>query len=272
MKFAASNIALPAYDHANELGQLRQMGLQGIEVAPSRVWRDTWEGLAAHDVEAYRRNVEAAGLKVVGLHSLFFDHPDLGLFCAEEFRAQTLEFMVHLSVLCRDLGGKTLIYGGGRRRGDIPEDEAYKRTIDFCGTLNARIQAHGTCYCFEPLGPQKMDFINTVEDSLRIVRAIDSPALRLQLDAEAMADNDEISERTFLAAKPYLVHVHANEPGFNTLGSSGKIDHAAIGAHLRDIGYEGFVSIEQKMLSEQDPLADLARSIAVLSNCYGEVN
>jgi len=272
VKFAASNIALPAYDHANELGQLRQMGLEGIEVAPSRVWRDTWGGLSARDVEAYRGDVEAAGLKVVGLHSLFFDHPDLGLFCAEEFRTQTMEFMVHLSVLCRDLGGKTLIYGGGRRRAEIPEDEAYKRTIDFCGTLCARIQAHGTCYCFEPLGPQKMDFINTVDDSLRIVRAVDSPALRVQLDAEALADNNEISENTFLAAKPYLVHVHVNEPGFDVLGSSGKVDHAAIGSHLRAIGYEGFISIEQKMLSDQTPLADLARSIAVLSDCYNKVN
>lgn len=270
MKFAASNIALPAYEHARELGQLREMGLKGIEVAPSRVWRDTWGGLSAGDVTVYRKDVEAAGLKVVGLHSLFFDHHDLGLFCADEFRSQTLDFMVHLSALCRDLGGKTLIYGGGRRRGDIPQDEAYKRTIDFCGTLCARIEEHGTCYCFEPLGPKKMDFINSVDDSLRIVCAVNSPALRVQLDAEALADNNEIMESTFQAAKPYLVHVHANEPGFEVLGSSGKVDHAAIGTHLRAISYEGFVSIEQKMLSNQIPLADLARSIAVLSECYGK--
>lgn len=268
MKLASSNIALPAYDHVHELGGLREMGLEGVEVAPSRVWRDTWHGLTTRHVETYRKEVEAAGLEVVGLHSLFFDHPDLGLFCSEEFSSQTLDFMVHLSAVCRDLGGKTLIYGGGRKRGDIPEDEAYKRTIDFCLTLCESIEDHGTCFCFEPLGLNKMDFINSVEDSLRIVRALEHPALRVQLDAEALSDNNEILESTFQAAKPYLVHVHANEPGFDVLGSSGMVDHAAIGAHLKNINYQGFVSIEQRMKNENNPMGDLEKSAAVLRELY----
>ena len=268
MKFAASNIALPAYKHDQELAKLQSMGLDGLEVAPSRVWRDTWHGLSSNDVRIYRKKVEKAGLQVVGLHSLFYDQPHLGLFCTEEFRSQTIEFMVHLSALCRDLGGTTLIYGGGRRRGAIPEDEAYKRAINLCEILCERIKGHGTCYCFEPLGPQKMDFINTVDDSIRIVQALENPAVRVQLDAEALADNLEISRQTFLAAQPYLVHVHANEPGFEVLGSSGSIDHAAIGAYLRTIGYEGFVSIEQKMIGEDNPLAALSQSIKVLQECY----
>ena len=31
---------------------------------------------------------------------------------------------------------------------------------------------------------------------------------------EALAENNEISENTFLIAQPYLIHVHANEPNF----------------------------------------------------------
>ena len=243
------------------------MGLEGVEIAPSRIWRKTWRGLSAIDVEKYRRDVEVADLKIVGLHSLFFDHPELGLFCAEEFQSRTLEFMVHLSTLCRDLGGKTLIYGGGRRRGKLSEEEAYKRAIDFCGTLCDRIEAHGTAYCFEPLGPQKMDFVNSVNDSIRIVKAVNSPSLRVQLDAEALADNNEITDEIFAAAKPYLVHVHANEPDFQVLGSSDHVDHAAIGAQLQFIGYDGYVSIEQKMIGE-DPLVALGESVAVLKECY----
>ncbi|MBL6933137.1 MAG: sugar phosphate isomerase/epimerase [Rhodospirillales bacterium] len=268
MKFATSNIALPAYDHTRELSQLREMGLEGIEIAPSRVWRDTWKGLTPAHVETYSNDIKKAGLQVVGLHSLFFDQPDLGLFHAEETRRKTLDFMVHLSALCRDLGGKTLIYGGGRMRGDVSEEDAYKRTIDFCGTLCDRIEAHGTCYCFEPLSPQKTDFIHSVNDSLRIVCAVDHPALRVQLDADALAASNEIVEETFQKARPYLVHMHANEPGFEVLGSSGKIDHAAIGAHLRAIGYSDFVSIEQRMLNEHDPLQDLATSVCVLKESY----
>ena len=253
MKFAASNIALPAYDHASELRQMRQLGLEGIEIAPSRIWRETWKDLSFDAVTLYRKQIEVAGLKTVGLHSLFFDHPELGLFCSDEHHFETLDFMVHLSMVCRDLGGKTLIYGGGRKRG-----------ITLCG----RTEEHGTCYCFEPLGFKKTDFINTVSDSLRIVKSVSSPALRVQLDAAALADNNEIVEQTFLDARPYLVHVHANEPNFEILGSSGKVDHAAIGSFLRSINYEGYVSIEQKMIGENNPSRALAKSVAVLTQFY----
>lgn len=84
MKFAVSNIALPAYNHRIELSQLASLGLSGLEVAPSRIWQETWLGLSASEVSGYRREVEQAGLSVVGLHSLLFDqrarafprHPD----------------------------------------------------------------------------------------------------------------------------------------------------------------------------------------------------
>ena len=58
MKFAVSNIALPPYSHFKELVKLGKMGLQGIEVAPSRVWKETWKGLSAKMVTQYRADVE----------------------------------------------------------------------------------------------------------------------------------------------------------------------------------------------------------------------
>ena len=60
MRFAVSNIGLPAYDHTSLLGAVRNLGLEGVEVAPSRVWRDTWHGLSGSDVRAYRKAIEDA--------------------------------------------------------------------------------------------------------------------------------------------------------------------------------------------------------------------
>ena len=267
-KFAVSNIALNAFDHAAELERLPELGLQGLEVAPGRVWRDTWPGPAPQQVEAYRRQAETASLKVIGLHSIFYDHPELGLFRDRETRSRTMDFMEHLSAVCRDLGGKTIIYGGGRRRNNTPLDEATKEAVGFLGELCRRIEGHGVCYCFEPLGPQDADFINSAFESLDIVNSINHPALQVQLDAKALVDNNEAEPATFRAVAKHLVHFHANEPGLGVLGVSGAVDHAAMGRMLDDIGYDGFVSIEQRMLNEADPLADIARSAAVLKECY----
>lgn len=271
MRFAVSNIALPAYEHGAELDALAAFGLEGVEVAPSRVWQNTWHGLRASDVAAYRARVEAAGLAVVGLHSLFFDQPDLGLFRDGAIRARTLDFLTHLSSVCRDLGGRTLVYGSApaRRRGDLSLDVARDEAVMFFSDLADRIDDHGTCFCFEPLGPDEADFVNSVYDALDIVEAVNSPVLRTQIDAKALVANEELSADVFEAAAPTLVHVHTNEPGLGVLGRDGAVDHAAMGSHLKAIGYEGFVSIEQRMLNEDDPLADVSASAEILRRCYG---
>ena len=268
MKAALSNIALPAFDHGRELAALRGMGIEGLEVAPSRAWRHAWRELRPAQVEAYRRQVEDAGLGVIGLHSLFYDQPDLGLFKDRETRRETLDFMEHLSRLCRDLGGRTLIYGGGRKRGDWALEDATREATDFFFELCPRIEDHGTIFCFEPLGPEDSDFINSVLDSVRIVEAVNSPSLKVQLDAKALVENDEVGQAAFEAARPNLVHFHANEPGLGVLGSSGRVDHGAMGRLLRSIGYDGYVSIEQRQLSPDAPLADVATSAAVLKEYY----
>jgi len=158
--------------------------------------------------------------------------------------------------------------GSGRHRGDLLEELAYNDAIDFMGELATRIEDHGTCFCFEPLGTADSDFINSVHDSIRIVDAVDHPALRVQLDAKALVENDEVNKAIFEAAAPYLVHFHANEPGLGILGSTGEVPHNLLGEYLSLIGYDGYVSIEQRMLSNNKPMEDLAKSISVLMKNY----
>ena len=219
-------------------------------------------------MEDYRKAVESAGLRVIGLHSLLYDQPGLALFGGGGQRRETMDFMEHLSRVCRDLGGRTLIWGSGRKRGNVPLEDANKTAVDFFRQLCPKIADHGTCFCFEPLGPDDADFINSALDSLDIVRAVDHPALRVQLDAKALAANDESDIATFRAVADHLVHFHANEPGLGVLGTSGDIDHGLLGRNLKDIGYGGAVSIEQRLVNDADPIADVAASAAVLKEHY----
>lgn len=273
-QLAVSNIGLTPFDHGDELRALGDLGVSGVEVAPSRVWTDTWHGLSARAVDIYRREVEAAGLQVVGLHSLIFDHPDLGLFKDAETRKATLAFFTHLSGICRDLGGKTLIWGGGRRRGDLSEPDAIEEAALFMSELANETAIDGTCFCFEPLGPNDSDFVNSAMTSLEIVLRVNRESLAVQLDAKALAENNEIDAAVFDAVGSRLVHVHANEPGLGIVGHVGAgvaVDHPAIGRELRRIGYNGFVSVEQRQLNQEKPLSDLEESINFVAKNYLEV-
>lgn len=268
MQYAISNIALPAYTHIDAFPALAEIGYQGIEVAPSRIWEDTWHGLSNDHVVQYRRAIEAAGLSVVGLHSLVFDHPELQLFGDEMSVSDTLDFMMHLSAVCRDLGGRTLIWGGGRKRGDVSSKDAFTRAVDFMGALCNKTAEHDTIFCFEPLGPSDSDFVNGVDESLKLVSAVGHRNLQVQIDAKALVENDEVNAGVFTAAADMLVHFHANEPGLDVLGRSGKIDHARIGALLANTAYAGYVSAEQRMLSEDAYMDDARESFQHMSRNY----
>jgi len=268
MKLSVSNIGLSAYDHVDELAQLAPLGFSGLEVAPSRVWHDTWHGLTAQQVTNYRQQIETAELNVVGLHSLFFDHPELGLFKTGEARQQTLDFLVHLSAVCRDLGGYTLVYGGGRRRDELDVNTTTTRAHSFMETLLPRIESHGTCLCFEPLGPKDTDFLNTALETLAMVNSFNHPSFKVQLDAKALVENSEASLEIFQTVQDKLVHFHANEPGLAVIGSSGTIDHAGFGTYLKQIDYQGYISLEQRMFNEQNPLNDIQTSVSRIKKDY----
>ncbi len=268
-QFAISNIALTAFSHLHELPTLAELGFAGLEVAPSRVWQDTWHGLTPAMVTRYRHDVEAAGLEILGLHSLLFDQKDMGLFAESADRARVLDFMTHLSAICRDLGGKTLIWGAGRWRHGRSLADANAYAIDFFQELDARINTHGTCFCFEPLGPKDSDFLNSVIDAEKLVTALAVPSVGLHLDAKGIAENAEMTPEIAACAKPYLKHVHVNEPGLGILGSTDEIDHAGFAAILKNVGYEGFISIEQRMVDTTDALGPVRQSATYLKSVYG---
>jgi len=271
---AVSNIALPTLDHGPILDELTAMGFSGIEVAPTRAWaRVGDDSPTAAEVDAYRKRLEAAGLRAVGLHSLFYGQSGMSLFSHGEDRQRTLDFLGRLAAICRDLGGRTLIFGSppARRRGTLAPAAADDMAAAFFADLSVAIESLGVCVCLEPLGPDETDFVNRVEDALRIVRRVNHPAFRCQIDAKALVANSEADRAPFIGAWDVLAHYHANEPDLLPLGTTGRVDHAALGGWLADVGYDGWVSLEMRMPTVGGPAAiqeALSSSAALMRECY----
>jgi len=268
-KVAVSNIGLPPFAHTAAFPALAEAGVSGLEVAPSRVWQDT-KAITSPMVESYRRTANEAGLTIVGLHSLFFDQPGLGLFKGQDALEETIAFTLHLSALCRDLGGKCLVYGGGRRRGEMSLSMAKAEAEAYLDCILPVMAEHGTMMCFEPLGPKDTDFLNTAAECLELVRAWKHPALGFQLDAKALVDNGEASSAIFLQGSDVIRHFHANEPGLAVVGSSGQVPHHLFGRCLHEIGYQGWVSVEQRMVTAETAMDDIYRSVRHVIAQYGE--
>lgn len=245
MRLGVSLRCLPPREHLAWMPALGEAGITGVEVVPSRLWNDPGEGLRAGLVNQYRRHLARAGMGVIGLHGLLDDHPDLGILTDGEARDATARHLRHLSAVCRDLGGRTLILGRGRQRGALPERAAWQRAFDFLEALLPTLEQHGTVLCIEPLGPTEVDFLGDATACRILANALDHPHLGLQMNARGLVENGEVKHALFAAIYGRLEHFAANEPGLAVLGESGRVDHAALRRHLSASAYRGWITLEQ---------------------------
>lgn len=267
MRLALSNLALPPFDHIHLLPRLRAFGIEGIEVAPDHTWQPAASGFCPGLVSRYRRAVEASGLRIVGLHAVLGGRPELGLFEEVDTRRRTIDHLAHLSAVCRDLGGRTLVLDSRWRR-ELPGKDAWMAGRAFLEALLARIEDHGTMLCLAPLARTEGDFCNTANDCLMMVNAIDHSSFGLHLGAKALALNGETGHATFAAVRGCLQHFHVDEPDGVVPGATGLIDHVDLRCHLSAIAYRGWVSIVHRRGSRCDPMETVARGVRFVTDHY----
>jgi sugar phosphate isomerase/epimerase len=265
MKVAVSNIAWDPMELTEHLHLLAELGCEGVELAPSVIWREPVDA-TQDERRAVRRMVESRGLTVVALHALFYTRPDLHIFEGyEDARA----YLVKLVELAGDLGAGRVVFGSpkARSRGHRDRDECIARAATFFRECAGAAERRDVVVCVEPLSEADgCDFITNSREGLELVARVDHPHFRLHLDVKAMIGADEDFDDAFARSRPVLEHVHVGDPGLAPPGTSG-YDHTRPGDALRNSGYDRFVSIE--MRRGFGPSREMIRrSVDYVRRCY----
>ena len=272
MNFAICNETFGDWPFDRAFAVASECGYTGIEIAPFTIHADARQISQAQRAEV-RRQAEAAGLEVVGLHWLLAKTEGCHLTSADgEVRRHTADYLAELARLCRDLGGSVLVFGSPQQRNcadGMDTDTALAYAAEVFGSLVPTLEETETVLAVEPLGPAEGNFLNTAAEAVRLITMVDSPRCRLHLDTKAMSSEAVPMPGIIRENAALLQHFHVNDP--NLLGPGfGELDFVPILQALRAIDYRSWVSVE---VFDYSPGPErLAReSIEYLKSCLAQL-
>lgn len=246
MRFAICNETFQDWPFDKAFRFARELGYKGIEIAPFTMGTSAYE-ISAQQRAAVRRQAADAGLDVIGLHWLLAKTQGYYLTTADAaVRKQTAEYLAELARMCRDLGGHLMVLGSPQQRNLLPgisHDQAMQLAADCLRQAMPVLVDQGVTLAVEPLGPAEGDFLRTAELGAELCRLVDSPNCRLHLDVKAMSTESIPIPTLIKQHASLLAHFHANDPNRRGPGMGG-VDFLPIFQALREIDYQGWVSVE----------------------------
>jgi sugar phosphate isomerase/epimerase len=270
MRYAICNEAFEGWDHARVCGFVAGLGYTGLEVAPFTLAPRVTE-VSAERRRELRRQAEADGLRLIGLHWLLARTEGLHVTAADEaVRRRTADYLVELARCCRDLGGDLMVFGSPAQR-RIPARATRSQAADYAADTFGRalpgIADCGVRLCLEPLSPPEADFINTCGEAVQLLERVGHPSFVLHLDVKAMSTEAAPTPDVIRRYGPRAAHFHANDanrrgPGF------GDTDFVPIFRALGECGYGGWVSVEVFDYSP-DPETIARESLRYMLRCTG---
>jgi sugar phosphate isomerase/epimerase len=269
MKFAICNEIFKDWKLDDALAFAAKLGYDGVEIAPFTLANSVTDIPAAERKRireaAARNKIEIAGIHwvLVKPEGLYMNHPDRSL------RERTGKYFCDLVDFCADLGGRIMVVGSPKQRNVIPgvsPEQAWEWAAATFRPAVKQAELREVTICFEPLAPVETNFINTAADALRFVKEVPSPRFKIILDVKAMCSESKPIPQIIRESWPHFAHFHANDSNLKGPGF-GNVDFKPIAAALREVGYQGYVSVEVFNF-EEGPEAIAQRSLEYLQRTF----
>jgi D-psicose/D-tagatose/L-ribulose 3-epimerase len=162
-------------------------------------------------------------------------------------RRKTISYVTECITCTAEAGGTLMVgplyspvgYLPGRRR----NADEWKRAVEGYQELGPVLQEHGVHVAIEPLNRFETYFLNTTADAVQLCDEIAHPNVGILWDTfHANIEEKNIAEALRLTGR-FLKHVHTCENDRGTPGS-GHVDWKGVFAALRDLRYDGWLTIE----------------------------
>ena len=269
MKFGICNEIFKEWSFEKAFEFVKQTGYDGIEIAPFTCSKYVTEVSSERRSQikdlAARNELEITGIHwvLVEAEGMHMTHPD------QSVRDKTQQYFRDLVQFCSDLGGKSIVVGSPKQRNlepDVDLAQAADWATEVFRPAVADAEDKGVTICFEPLAPSETNFMNTAAEAIEFIHRIPSPAFKIILDVKAMCSMGKPIPDIIRESWPEFAYFHANDANLKGPGF-GDVDFVPIAAALKDVGYQGYVSVEVFKF-EEGPEAIATQSLDYLKKTF----
>ena len=270
-KLAISNIAWSAQNDGTIHPLLKQHGITGIEIAPTKVW-PTWEEITLTKACDYREKLTAAGFSIPALQAILFNKPECLLFGNAKQQQAFIDHLAWVADIAQALGAPIIVFGAPQQRSrqHLEMAQAIDIALPILQKIGANCLSKGVCFCIEPNPTQyHCNFITNTQEGIAVVKNINRAGVGLHLDSAAMLLASENITQSLTNALPYLKHFHVSEPqlsGFNHPVSP----HTSIAESLNHLEYSQWISLE--MRASENEYANVKTAIDYMRRTYATSN
>jgi sugar phosphate isomerase/epimerase len=245
-RYAICNETYQDWPHERVCAAVAATGYTGLELAPF-TFAPRITDLSALRRSEIRRQAESAGLSIIALHWLLAKTEGFMITSPDaDVRQRTGQYLAELARACRDFGAEILVLGSPMQRRIPPgatRAQAEDYAIDTLRHVLPELDRQRVYLCLEPLAPAEADFLQTAAEGKAMMDRLAHPRVRLHLDVKAMSSESKPVPDVIREFAPWMQHFHANDanrrgPGF------GKTDFVPIFRALKDVKYNGWVSVE----------------------------
>ena len=242
MKYSISNIAWGADKDSEMYAFLKAQGIDGIEIAPTRLFVNPYDNLElAHEYAWMLKN--KYGLAVSSMQSIWYGVKE-SIFGTEEERQFLTDYTKKAILFAESMGIRNLVFGCPRNR-NMPEGDEkqyFEIAKAFFKELGDFALAHNTVLALEP-NPviYNTNFLNFTKDACEFVKQVDSEGLKVNIDMGTMIYNKE-NPHLVKTYKNLVNHIHISAPNLAPIQQCA--EYKTLKKVLSKIDYDGYLSVE----------------------------
>ena len=213
-----------------------------------------------------------AKLKQVAMPSpvaYWFVPADIKLTGPNIDKAKQAEYLERALSRMSGLGVRVIVFGSSGAR-NFPEgfakQEAFDQLVDFGKRTGPIARKYGITVAIEAQRREESNIINTTQESLQWVNAVNDPNIQLMVDYYHFESEKE-DPAVLAKVKDHLRHIHMANPENRVMPLNWEeYNYGPFFAVLRQIHYDRLISLEVSNAN----LAEAPQAIALLRHAFGE--